>query len=48
MAEEWARFRGAAQVIAVDRIPDRLELVVGRGAIPVNFDDEDVIARCRS
>lgn len=31
VAQEWARYRGAAQVMAIDRIPTRLELAAGRG-----------------
>jgi threonine dehydrogenase-like Zn-dependent dehydrogenase len=45
MAQEWARYRGASAVIAVDRIGYRLELARSRGATTVNFDDEDVLDR---
>jgi threonine dehydrogenase-like Zn-dependent dehydrogenase len=32
---------GAARVIAIDRLPERLELARSIGAITVNYDDED-------
>ncbi|MEW6472820.1 MAG: zinc-dependent alcohol dehydrogenase [Actinomycetota bacterium] len=47
MAQEWARFRGASQVVAVDRIGYRLEVAASRGAVAVNFDEEDVIERTK-
>lgn len=33
---------GAARVIAIDHYPNRLELAANAGAVPVNFDDDDV------
>lgn len=36
---------GARQVIAIDRVPERLALAQAGGAIPVNFDREDVLER---
>lgn len=48
MAQEWARYRGASKVIAIDRIGYRLDLAASRGAAPVNFDHEDVIERVQA
>jgi threonine dehydrogenase-like Zn-dependent dehydrogenase len=36
---------GAEQVIAIDRLPERLEMAEAGGAIPIHFDEESVIAR---
>jgi threonine dehydrogenase-like Zn-dependent dehydrogenase len=34
---------GAKQVIAIDRVPERLEMAEAGGAIPINFDEESVL-----
>jgi len=36
---------GAKQVIAIDRVPERLSMAQAGGAIPVNFETESVIER---
>jgi threonine dehydrogenase-like Zn-dependent dehydrogenase len=36
---------GAKQVIAIDRVPERLSMAKAGGAIPINFDDESVLDR---
>jgi threonine dehydrogenase-like Zn-dependent dehydrogenase len=36
---------GARQVIAIDRLPDRLSMAEAGGAIPINFEEESVIER---
>jgi threonine dehydrogenase-like Zn-dependent dehydrogenase len=36
---------GARQVIAIDRVPERLSMAQAGGAIPINFEDESVIER---
>ncbi len=36
---------GAKQVVAIDRIPERLSMAQAGGAIPVNFEEESVIER---
>jgi threonine dehydrogenase-like Zn-dependent dehydrogenase len=36
---------GARQVIAIDRVPERLAMAKAGGAIPINFDEESVIER---
>jgi threonine dehydrogenase-like Zn-dependent dehydrogenase len=36
---------GAKQVVAIDNVPERLEMARAGGAIPVNFDEESVIDR---
>jgi len=41
-AIESAFMLGAARVIAIDRIPERLEMARSRGAITVDYDEEDV------
>src|SRR3954454_23265499 len=41
-AMDSARVLGAAQVIAIDKEPYRLEMAAAQGYIPVNFDDQDV------
>ncbi|CAB3803135.1 zinc-dependent alcohol dehydrogenase [Paraburkholderia fynbosensis] len=38
---------GAKQVICIDRVPERLEMARGAGAIPINFDDESVLDRLK-
>jgi threonine dehydrogenase-like Zn-dependent dehydrogenase len=45
MAIRSAVLLGAEQVIAIDRLPERLEMAEAGGAIPINFDEESVIAR---
>ncbi|HEY7386037.1 MAG TPA: zinc-dependent alcohol dehydrogenase [Beijerinckiaceae bacterium] len=36
---------GARQVIAIDRVPERLAMAEAGGAIPINFEEESVIER---
>ena len=36
---------GARQVIAIDRVPERLDMAKAGGAIPINFEEESVIER---
>lgn len=36
---------GARQVVAIDRVPERLSMARAGGAIPVNFDEESVLER---
>jgi threonine dehydrogenase-like Zn-dependent dehydrogenase len=36
---------GAKQVIAVDRVPERLDMAKAGGAVTINFDEESVIER---
>ncbi|WP_106639245.1 zinc-dependent alcohol dehydrogenase [Allosphingosinicella vermicomposti] len=36
---------GAKQVIAIDRLPERLAMAAAAGAIPINFEEESVIER---
>ncbi len=36
---------GAKQVIAIDRVPERLSMAQAGGAVPVNFETESVIER---
>ncbi|MFG5117152.1 zinc-dependent alcohol dehydrogenase [Methylorubrum sp. POS3] len=36
---------GAEQVVAIDNIPERLEMAEAGGAITINFDDENVVER---
>ncbi len=36
---------GAKQVVAIDRIPERLSMAQAGGAVPVNFEEESVIER---
>jgi threonine dehydrogenase-like Zn-dependent dehydrogenase len=36
---------GARQVIAIDRVPERLSMAQAGGAIPINFETESVIER---
>ena len=38
---------GAKQVVAIDRVPERLEMARAAGAIPINFDDESVLERLK-
>jgi threonine dehydrogenase-like Zn-dependent dehydrogenase len=45
MAIRSAVLLGAGQVIAIDRLPERLEMAEAGGAIPINFDEESVIER---
>jgi threonine dehydrogenase-like Zn-dependent dehydrogenase len=39
-----ARLLGAGRVLAVDRIPSRLEMAAAQGAEVINFDQEDPVA----
>ncbi len=45
MAIRSAVLLGAAQVIAIDRLPERLSMAEAGGAIPLNFDEESVVER---
>jgi threonine dehydrogenase-like Zn-dependent dehydrogenase len=36
---------GARQVIAIDRVPERLSMAEAGGAIPINFEEESVMER---
>jgi len=45
MAIRSAILLGARQVIAIDRIPERLAMAEAGGAITINFDEESVIER---
>jgi threonine dehydrogenase-like Zn-dependent dehydrogenase len=36
---------GARQVVAIDNVPERLEMARAGGAIPINFDRESVVER---
>src|SRR5690606_14358555 len=36
---------GAKQVIAIDRVPERLDMAEAGGAIPINFEEESVVER---
>jgi len=45
MAIRSAVLLGAKQVIAIDRIPERLDMARAGGAITINFDEESVIER---
>jgi threonine dehydrogenase-like Zn-dependent dehydrogenase len=44
-AARSALLQGARQVIVIDRLPDRLSMAEAAGAIPIDFDEESVIAR---
>jgi threonine dehydrogenase-like Zn-dependent dehydrogenase len=45
MAIRSAILLGAKQVIAIDRVPERLAMAAAGGAITINFDEESVIER---
>lgn len=45
MAIRSAILLGARQVIAIDRIPERLGMAEAGGAITINFDEESVVER---
>jgi threonine dehydrogenase-like Zn-dependent dehydrogenase len=45
MAIRSAILLGAKQVIAIDRVPERLDMARAGGAITINFDQESVIER---
>ena len=45
MAIRSAVLLGAKQVIAIDHLPERLEMAEAGGAITINFDEEGVIER---
>jgi threonine dehydrogenase-like Zn-dependent dehydrogenase len=45
MAIRSAILLGAKQVIAIDRLPERLSMAKAGGAITINFDEESVIER---
>jgi threonine dehydrogenase-like Zn-dependent dehydrogenase len=40
-----ARLLGAAEVIAIDNVPERLAMAARQGATTINFDEESVILR---
>jgi len=43
MAIASAKFLGASKVIAVDCLPDRLDMARSQGAVVVNYDEEDPV-----
>jgi threonine dehydrogenase-like Zn-dependent dehydrogenase len=45
MAIRSAVLLGAKQVIAIDRVPERLSMAQAGGAVPINFETESVIER---
>ena len=45
MAIRSAILLGAKQVIAIDRVPERLDMARAGGAITINFEDESVVQR---
>ncbi len=45
MAIRSALLLGAKQVIAIDRVPERLSMAAAGGAITINFDEESVLDR---
>ena len=45
MAIRSAVLLGARQVIAIDRLPERLSMAQAGGAVPINFETESVIER---
>jgi threonine dehydrogenase-like Zn-dependent dehydrogenase len=45
MAIRSAILLGAEQVVAIDRLPERLEMAEAGGAIPLNFETESVVER---
>ncbi len=45
MAIRSAILLGAKQVVAIDRLPERLEMANAAGAVTVNFDEESVVER---
>ncbi|MFP4004810.1 MAG: glutathione-independent formaldehyde dehydrogenase [Alphaproteobacteria bacterium] len=45
MAAHSAEIQGASKIIVVDEHPDRLRLAESYGAVPINFRDEDPVAR---
>ncbi|HWK66382.1 MAG TPA: zinc-dependent alcohol dehydrogenase [Rhizobiaceae bacterium] len=45
MAIRSAILLGAKQVIAIDHLPERLEMAEAGGAITINFDEESVVER---
>jgi threonine dehydrogenase-like Zn-dependent dehydrogenase len=45
MAIRSALLLGARQVVAIDRVPERLDMARAGGAITINFDEESVVER---
>ena len=45
MAIRSAILLGAKQVIAIDRLPERLSMAEAAGAIPINFEEESTVER---
>ena len=45
MAIRSAVLLGAKQVVAIDRLPERLSMAAAAGAIPINFEEESVVER---
>jgi threonine dehydrogenase-like Zn-dependent dehydrogenase len=43
LALGWAKYRGAKQIIAIDKYPYRLEIAKKLGAVVINPDKEDVL-----
>ena len=44
-AVKSAMILGAKQVVAIDNVPERLEMAARQGAITINFDEESVVDR---
>src|SRR5690606_32709554 len=45
MAIRSAILLGADQVIAIDRLPERLSMAAAAGAVAINFEEENTIER---
>jgi threonine dehydrogenase-like Zn-dependent dehydrogenase len=45
MAVRSAILQGGKQVVAIDRLPERLSMAEAGGAITINFDEENVVER---
>src|SRR5436305_3503275 len=45
MAIRSAILLGARQVVAIDRVPERLDMAKAAGAITINFDQDSVLER---
>jgi threonine dehydrogenase-like Zn-dependent dehydrogenase len=43
MSVRSAVLLGAKQVVAIDRVPERLDMAEAGGALPLNFEQESVI-----
>ena len=47
MAAYSALLRGASRVFVVDRVPERLAMASGIGAVPVDFSQGDPVQRIK-